>query len=409
MFKRLKYKFAFINLFLCGLLIITTFSILLYSSAKQMEMSSYDALKDSQRHFDTFGDGMFDGGPKDGGPNQNREMFNTMAVLVNGNNEIIDTYNISSDIDDLKLEQYVLKILDGNVERGKLDDTSYRFLVEKHGADTVISFIDYSFETEYLTSQLINYILVGIVSLIILFALSLYLSSLAIKPIEKSSKQQKQFFENVSHELKTPLTVILSNTSLLKDNGAFNKEQSEYLNYIEQESQRMNKLVLDMLDLSKVENKIKYEYRIFDLSKTMMSTSLMYDPVFYENHRKLEEDISSEVMIDADEAAIKQVLHIILDNACKYSSENTSTSLSLVSEKNFAVITIENNFDGEIIQEELEKIFDRFYKIDRARTRNDSYGLGLSIAKQIINAHKGTMDVAVKNNIITFKIKIPLG
>ena len=167
----------------------------------------------------------------------------------------------------------------------------------------------------------------------------------------------------------------------------------------------MNKLVIDLLDLAKSENiDDKQNYSINNLSKIVEITSLTFESLVYENKLELETDIENKIMFKCNLDKIKQLLGILLDNAIKHSTDNSKIFVNLYNSKNNIILEVKNK-GNEIPKEDQEKIFDRFYRIDESRNRNENrYGLGLAIAKNIVTNHNGKISVNCKNGYTTFKV-----
>jgi signal transduction histidine kinase len=275
----------------------------------------------------------------------------------------------------------------------------------------VIGFIDISYERNFIRQQVINYCLIGIASLIAFFIISLVLSKIAIKPVQTAWKKQQQFVADASHELKTPITVVLANTSILlsgsvKDTG----EQKKWISYIELEARRMKKLVEDMLFLARVDSKEKEEvFTKISLSDAVLTSTLPFEAVMYEYHKTLKCDIGEGLYIKGDAGQIKQLVYILLDNANKYAKEDSEVKVSLKKEGAKAALSV-NNSGEPIDSKDIGHIFDRFIRADKARTGGkNSYGLGLAIAKEIAEFHGGK--ISVESNIdegTTFSIVLPL-
>jgi signal transduction histidine kinase len=295
---------------------------------------------------------------------------------------------------------------------GVINSLNLRYKVfEKDGENTVIGFIDISYERNFIRQQVINYCLIGIASLIAFFIISLVLSKIAIKPVQTAWKKQQQFVADASHELKTPITVVLANTSILlsgsvKDTG----EQKKWISYIELEARRMKKLVEDMLFLARVDSKEKEEvFTKISLSDAVLTSTLPFEAVMYEYHKTLKCDIGEGLYIKGDAGQIKQLVYILLDNANKYAKEDSEVKVSLKKEGAKAALSV-NNSGEPIDSKDIGHIFDRFIRADKARTGGkNSYGLGLAIAKEIAEFHGGK--ISVESNIdegTTFSIVLPL-
>ena len=232
-------------------------------------------------------------------------------------------------------------------------------------------------------NNLIISIFVFVVSEIIIVFVSLKITEWISRPVIDAFKKQKEFIADASHELKTPLAVIMASSEALEKTM-----DNKYVKNIVSESERMNKLILSLLDLAKSENKNK-EYKEVDLSKLVEKSILTFESIIYENNIKLDYNIDQNVKLICDSDEIKQVMSILIDNAIKHSEENGEIFVEMHSAKNEVNINVRNKGKA-ISKEDEDKIFERFYKADKSRNRNsNTYGLGLAIAKNIVTNHGG--------------------
>ena len=256
-----------------------------------------------------------------------------------------------------------------------------------------------------INNKLGEYFRMSLLIFILLETLNIYISNRLTKwltkPVIASFDKQKQFIVDASHELKTPLSVIMASAEALEEDP----KEKKWLNNIKTEAERMNKLVIDLLDLAKSENiNDKQNYSINNLSKIIEKTSLTFESLVYENKLELETNIEDDIMYKCDSDKIKQLLGILLDNAIKHSNDNSKIFVNLCKNKNNITLEIKNK-GKEIPKEEQEKIFDRFYRADESRNRNENrYGLGLAIAKNIVTNHNGKISVNCKDGYTTFKV-----
>ena len=250
---------------------------------------------------------------------------------------------------------------------------------------------------DYFRMSLLIFILLEILNIYISNRLTKWLT----KPVIVSFDKQKQFIVDASHELKTPLSIIMASAEALEEDS----KEKKWLNNIKTEAERMNKLVIDLLDLAKSENiDDKQNYSINNLSKIVEITSLTFESLVYENKLELETDIEDKIMFKCNSDKIKQLLGIFLDNAIKHSTDNSKIFVNLYNSKNNIILEVKNKGNA-IPKEDQEKIFDRFYRIDESRNRNENrYGLGLAIAKNIVTNHNGKISVNCKNGYTTFKV-----
>lgn len=250
---------------------------------------------------------------------------------------------------------------------------------------------------DYFRMSLLIFILLEIIIIYISSRITKWLT----KPVIESFSKQKQFIVDASHELKTPLAIITASAESLE----LEPKEKKWLNNIKSEADRMNKLVTDLLDLAKSENiDNKRNYSINNLSKIIEKTTLTFESLIYENKLTMENNIEDNIMFNCNSDKIRELLGILLDNAIKHSLEKSKITVNLYSEKNNIILEVKNR--GESIpKEDQGKIFDRFYRVDESRNRNDNrYGLGLAIAKNIVTSHNGKISVSCKNGYTTFKV-----
>ena len=253
-----------------------------------------------------------------------------------------------------------------------------------------VTLIDITDSIKTLNDLLLILISISIILLILIYFISLYFAKRAIEPIEAMWGKQKNFISDVTHELKTPLTIIKTNTDLILSNKSQSvKKQLKPLNYIKDEIIGMDKLVNELLKSAKVEEE-HLEFKTENISNIVTNSLLIFE---------------NKIMLNTNKDKLIQVLKILFDNALKYTDESGIISVSLYHSKRKKIIKIENS--GRIIpQEDLEYIFDRFYKCDKARTNSEnSYGLGLHIAKTIINKLNGKIYYQTTSNLNSFIIE----
>ncbi|MBR4627481.1 MAG: hypothetical protein IKO47_07270 [Ruminococcus sp.] len=281
-------------------------------------------------------------------------------------------------------QSYITAILKEDVSSGMIDKKYQFYQMEKNNG-TIIVFTDKSAEINVLNKLFRTTIIIGVISLIVLAAAAFFLSRQVMKPLRSAFEKQKQFISDASHELKTPLTVISANADVLSGEIGDNK----WLTYIKSQAERMNVLVNDLLNLTRLENNTSDFIRTdFDISKAIVNTALPFECQAFESNKKFDVDVDEGLTVNGSERHIKQMAAIFIDNALKYSGEGGTVKVSLKRQGERKVLTVFNTGNG-VKEGEEEKIFERFYRSDESRNRSTGgYGLGLAIAKSIIDKHK---------------------
>lgn len=279
---------------------------------------------------------------------------------------------------------------------GKFSLDGYRWAYTKNafGGQYVYGFIDITSRQAVLDRLVTTFAIVSPLSLLLVFALSFYLTHRSIKPIREAFEKQKQFIANASHELKTPLAVIGTNVDLLLDNRhGRRKDDGKWLDYIKSEVKRMTGLTNDLLCLAKVETGPRSRASVarFNASELVESRVLGMEAAFYEKGYTIDYSIEPGIFYTGNREEILQVVMILLDNAMKYSDENGKVTVRLEHRGHILTLSVTNSGPG-ISAEALPQIFDRFYRADKSRSRESGgYGLGLSIAKAIVDRHRGNL------------------
>lgn len=224
---------------------------------------------------------------------------------------------------------------------------------------------------------------------------------------EKKIEQNKnELITNVSHDLRTPLTSILGYVDLLKQNGFEDKEKFvEYISIIDERSKSLNTLINEFFEYTKLNSHdIKLNYSTVEICSLVEQLSGEYSLIFKKEGLELISEIPEEdIFVDIDIQMIVRALENLLINAKKYSVRNSQVLVKLLQESNDIVISVENKVEN-ISQDDLDNLFERFYKVDKARKTGDSTGLGLSIVKRVVELHKGLVKAELINGVIKFKI-----
>lgn len=298
--------------------------------------------------------------------------------------------------------------LEENENSGILRQYGLRYLRREGALSLKIAFADCSAEQQTLHSLTRSCLLVGILALSVLFLCSYFLAGVVTRPAERAWKAQQQFLSDASHELKTPLTVILSSADLLAESTSEDTAAQPYVDNIRSESRRMRALVENMLTLSRSEGEsMPLRLAETDLSDLVADTALHFEPVAFEAGRHLSDRIAPGVSALCDAEQIRRLLAILLDNAIKYAPAGSEVALRLQRDGRHILLEVENG--GEPIPaEHLPHLFDRFYRADTSRSDHGSFGLGLAIAQSIARQHGGVIRCRSDEQGTCFTATLPL-
>ena len=318
-------------------------------------------------------------------------------------------------------DEDTLKELAVSEDQGYLSNLKLRFIKQNTPEGTKIAFADTVQETRALGELVIQCVMMLLLFLLCFLLVSIFLARWALKPVEKAWEQQNQFIADASHELKTPLTVILANLRiLLSHKDATIRDELQWVESTQEEAGRMKKLVENLLFLARSDAKsTPMLYSTFSFSDLILGCLLTFEPVAFEQGVMIEDEISDDIFISGDAPQIRQLVAILLDNACKYAgiadvleksgSSDKKVTVTLTSENEKIKLTVHNT--GKAIPEEdLPHLFERFYRTDKSRARTDGgYGLGLAIAQTIAKNHRGKITVVSAKNLGTsFTVTFPV-
>ncbi len=302
--------------------------------------------------------------------------FDSYGNVVSENTESVST------VSDDEARDYARKIWDKGASRGWEGNYRYKLSTTHYGSSLI--FVDGSTNRATTRNLLITSGCVLVGSLTVVLLVVILVSKRAVRPMAESYEKQKQFVTDANHELKTPLTLILTNLDILESETGKN----EWLDDIRAEGRRMSELVGELTALSRLDE-IDREPDFLPLSLSDMAADAAseFAPLAQRRGLRLRCDIQEGLTYTGDEAQLRRMLGILLDNAVKYCDDGGEIFMSLWSKRS-PVISVENTF-ARVDSIELHRLFDRFYRADKARTAGSSFGIGLSIAQAIARRHHG--------------------
>lgn len=392
------------------LLIAGTFGVIYFSSYREMSDKDERMIDRYIQNYIRNG-GYFNPGEKgehkDNPPHmlEDERAFDIAtiySVSFDGDNNVKDIDNSSQSISNEDLTALAKSALDSDGAKGKLE--GYNYQVKNTDDYTLVVLMDSS-ALDKNASTLLKYTLIfGAVSLAVVFVLSVLLANRIIKPLEKNHEAQKRFISDAGHELKTPVTVISTNAEVLAGEIGGNR----WLDNIVYENERMSILIQQLMALTKTD-KTEIKHEKVDFSHVIIGEILPFESVAFDKGIEIDYDrIEDDICVNGNTSQLSQLVSILIDNAIEHSTGgDIEVKLSKIHNK--AVLTVINNGD-EIPQEKRALLFDRFYRLNEARNDDggNHYGLGLSIAKSIVDAHKGEIAVDCKDGKVIFEVSIKI-
>lgn len=312
-------------------------------------------------------------------PSDDKTYQVSFTVLVNGGKTILSTPT-SLNVDDIGTA--ILNAIDQEQDRGIINDLNLSFLKVDVKEGTLISFVSREHLHERLKENLMHTTVTMLISLVVFFFISRRFAKIAVTPVEKAWEQQKQFLADASHDLKTPLTVILANNNIVSAHRSDTVEsQMKWIESTSEEANRMSDLINKMLELAKSEaTKEELKFGEINLSEVVENSILQFEVVAFEKNIEIESGIQPDIFVKTHAPTFSKVLEILFDNAIKYSDENGKISIALYQTSKKAFFTI-NNKGEHISPDDLPHVFERFYRTSKER-KIGGHGLGLSLAKK---------------------------
>lgn len=400
MLRKLRLKFVCTNMLIVTIMLCIIFGMVLNFTRNNLEQQSIQMMQelatDPLRVFQ----------PGDVSPSIRLPYF---LLQVGDRGEVLSTGGGYFDLSNQQLLKYLIESsVAAKTKIGVIPEYNLRYCRVVTPLTQYVVFADITNEINTMENLMRNCLLIGILAFLAFLVISILLARWAVRPVEKAWNQQKQFVADASHELKSPLTVITTNGELLQMKDCSADERMECSSSILTMAQQMRGLVDRLLRMAQIDGAAeKIKLVKLNLSKLIDQASLPFEAVLFENQLVLDSEIEKGIEMHGDEDALRQVIEILLDNAKKYATSGTSVKLELKRNKQRRCLLTVSTEGETISKQDLSRIFDRFYRVDKAREMNQSYGLGLSIAREIVQMHKGKIWAESVNGTNTFFVQLP--
>ena len=401
MLKKLRLKFILVNMTIVTVMLGIIFGLLYYSTSRNLEQESLRMMENVAMN------------PRQTAPPgiPRREVrLPYFCVLVDRAGETAEAGGEFLDLSDEELLNTLLqRAYDAQSPSGVLKDCGLRFFRRETPMGTCIVFADITSELSTLKNLLKTFAATGSAAFLAFLGITVLLARWAVKPVEDAWQQQKQFVADASHELKTPLTVILTDAELLHAPECPETDRQQLSGSIITMSRQMRGLVERLLELARIDNsRVEEAFRRVSASEVLTAAAMMFEPVFFEKELPFVYEVEPDLFVNGNEDHLKQLADILLDNAGKYASPGGKIFLRLKRVQHRHCL-LEVSDQGEPIgSEDLKHLFKRFYRADKARTMNHSYGLGLSIAQKIVEEHHGRIWAESRDGYNRFFAELPL-
>ena len=400
MIKKLRIKFVCVVMAIAMLMVGGILGVVIHFTGTTMEMQSISMMRAIAAR--PFQQGNL------GNPHNDEVRLPFFTVQISNRGELLAASGGYFDLSDLGyLQQIVNLALSTEQETGELKEYDLRYFVSRSRVSLAIVFADTATEAATIRSLVYSSVFIFVAAMLVFLGISILLSRWVIKPVAAAWDQQRQFVADASHELKTPLAVIMANAELMQNEETTADHKKKFSANILSMTYQMRSLVENMLDMARVDNgTVKMNFTRLDMSELISNAALSFQLLYEEKGMGLRWAISEGISICGSEQHLYQVMDVLLDNALKYSAPDSVVSVDLVDAGRNCILSVTG--PGEpISKEDLKNIFKRFYRGDTARSMNGSYGLGLSIAESIVEAHKGKIWAESKNGYNTFYVQIP--
>ncbi|WP_080800304.1 sensor histidine kinase [Arabiibacter massiliensis] len=423
MLKKLRLKFVALNMATVAVVLAVVFTAICVIDYQQSVARVQEALDAAVMHAGEAANGPFGGQmpsdempegaapPEIGGKRGGSDPSIPVAVFSVGEDgalTAVQARTTASLADDV-LAQAAAQLADAPEGFDSLDGLGLFYEKRVAGGTTYLAFADMSAARGWQALAL-TLAGVGVAALAAFLVISVFFSRWALRPVEDAWTRQRRFVADASHDLKTPLTVILANTSILMEHPERSvASQSQWVESTQHEAEQMQGLVGDLLLLAQAdEGAAKPAMERLDLADLVEGELLQFESVAFERSIDLHSKLDEDVAVRGNAMRLRKLVGTLLDNACKYADEGGQVDVELHRTARRVELAVRNT-GFAIAPEDLPHVFDRFYRADKARTRDEGgYGLGLAIARAIAEEHGGTLTAASDEATgTTFTLALP--
>ena len=401
MLKKLRRKFVLINMSIVTAMLMIIFCLVYFLTKSNLETESVSMMQ-------TVAENPF--ALENPGTETTQVQVPYFTVTLNPMGDVIATgggyYDLS---DETFLQEIVEAAFEQTAQTGVLKEYGLRY----YKSDAIertqsLVFADLSYENATLRDLIKTCAIIGVLAFAALLGASILLAGWAVKPVEEAWENQRRFMADASHELKTPLTVIMTNAQMLENEECDETHRRQLNRNIMTMSMQMRELVEKLLEIARVDDGQEHlTFEPVNLSDLVMETTLPFEAVLFEKGFVLDTQIEEGIVVNGSAQHLRRVIEILLDNAGKYTRSNGTISVTLKGAQKKCVLTVST--DGEPLSAaECEAVFGRFYRGDQARSRTGSFGLGLSIAQSTIVRHHGKMWAYSEEGRNSFAAELPV-
>ena len=387
MIRSLRRKFIAMTMAVFSLLLCVIFSLVIHFTGQNLEAESIRFLRSAA-----------ESPTQPGIPGQMRQpCFVIRATPWGQTVQSSGGFDLS---DEQMLTDIVTLAASSESEMGILEDYSLRYLRTQRPTELTLVFVDISGEEAAMKNLKLTCAAIGLLSVAAFWGVSILLARWAVRPVERAWAEQRQFIADASHELKTPLTVILTNAELMQTDP-----DPQYARSVLTMAGRMRSLVESLLELARVDS-VKAKRQPLDFSQLVSDAVLSVQLLYEEKGRPLTADVPEDIWIRGNEQQLYQLMDVLLDNGLKYSEGPGAVEIVLKQQRKSCQLSVTS--PGQPLTRQQQKdVFKRFYRADPARSSRGSYGLGLAIAAEIASNHRGTIRAQSKEGHNTFLVALP--